>query len=277
MAPRPLTPDPRPPFHALSRRSSNSGQSGRWRQRLPGLPPGEVCPARRAERRRWRARRRRRHGRHRAPEHPAPIPLQSRTPRRARTPRRRQQPHRRRGPLHRSGGAGRHGGVRRSHRRAALRFHRAGPELCGGAAAGAAAAATRASPRPRTRRPPSTSRDARRRETPAPGVEAAGRCGAGGIPERRQIHADFAHLGGAAEDRRLPVHHARAEPGRGADAGELPQLRGGRYSRADRRRARRRTAWASSFCATSSARACWRTWWTSPKPAAATRCTISKS
>ncbi len=37
------------------------------------------------------------------------------------------------------------------------------------------------------------------------------------------------------------------------------------------------TGWASSSCATSSARACWCTWWTSRKPAAATRCTISKS
>ena len=35
-------------------------------------------------------------------------------------------------------------------------------------------------------------------------------------------------------------------------------------------------AWAFSFCATSSVPACWSTWWTFPKPAAATRWTISK-
>ena len=36
------------------------------------------------------------------------------------------------------------------------------------------------------------------------------------VPERRQEHADQRDLGGQAEDRRLPVHHARAEPRRGA-------------------------------------------------------------
>ena len=54
--------------------------------------------------------------------------------------------------------------------------------------------------------------------TAAAGAEAAGRCGAGGFPERRQIDADLAHFGGAAQDRRLSVHHARAESGRGAAA-----------------------------------------------------------
>ena len=36
-----------------------------------------------------------------------------------------------------------------------------------------------------------------------------------GFPERRQVDADLAHLGRAAQDRRLSVHHARAESGRG--------------------------------------------------------------
>ena len=30
------------------------------------------------------------------------------------------------------------------------------------------------------------------------------------VSQRRQIHADFAHFGGAPEDRRLSFHHARA-------------------------------------------------------------------
>ena len=53
-----------------------------------------------------------------------------------------------------------------------------------------------------------------RREGPAAAPEAAGRRRAGRLPERRQVDADLAHLRRAAEDRRLPVHHARAEPGR---------------------------------------------------------------
>ena len=84
-------------------------------------------------------------------------------------------------------------------------------------AAAAAAAATRASPRPRTRRPPST-------KPASPGEEHRLRLelklladvGPGRFPERRQIDADLAHFGRAAEDRRLSVHHARAESRRGA-------------------------------------------------------------
>ena len=49
-----------------------------------------------------------------------------------------------------------------------------------------------------------------------------------GFPERRQVHADLAHFGGAAQDRRLSVHHARAEPGRGQRGRR--NLRGGRHS-----------------------------------------------
>ena len=53
--------------------------------------------------------------------------------------------------------------------------------------------------------------------------------------------------------------------------GRLPQLRGGRYSGPDRRRAPGARAWASSSCGISSARACWRIWWMSRKRAAASR------
>ena len=80
----------------VHRRSQNSREGRRRRQRLPGVPPGEVRPARRSQRRRRRPRRRRHPGRHRAPQHPAPVPLQPRAQGRARPPRRRQQPHRRR-------------------------------------------------------------------------------------------------------------------------------------------------------------------------------------
>ena len=50
-------------------------------------------------------------------------------------------------------------------------------------------------------------------------------------------------LGGAAEDRRLPVHDAHAEPGRRV-AERRPQLRRRRRARTDRRRAR--GTWASA-------------------------------
>jgi hypothetical protein len=47
------------------------------------------------------------------------------------------------------------------------------------------------------------------------GVEAAGRRGPGRLSQCGQVDADLAHLGGAAQDCRLSVHDARAEPGRG--------------------------------------------------------------
>ncbi len=78
------------------------------------------------------------------------------------------------------------------------------------------------------------SRPSRRRAHLPPGTEAAGRCRAGGISQCRQVHADLAHLGGAAQDRRLSLHHAAAEPGRGGGrrGARRGQLRGRRYSRA---------------------------------------------
>ena len=59
-----------------------------------------------------------------------------------------------------------------------------------------------------------------------------------GFPERRQEHADRAHLGGAPEDRRLPVHDAHAQSRRRA-AERRPLVRRRRRARPDRRRAPR--------------------------------------
>ena len=81
---------------------------------------------------------------------------------------------------------------------------------CWSPRADAAAWATRAS------RPP-TNRAPRKVQPGEPGedqgsaarAEAARRRRPGRLPQRRQVDADRAHLGGAAEDRRLPVHDAR--------------------------------------------------------------------
>ena len=56
--------------------------------------------------------------------------------------------------------------------------------------------------------------------------------------ERRQVDAARRGLAGHAEDRRLPVHHARAEPRR--RRGRLRVVRHGRHPRPHRRRPRRR-------------------------------------
>ena len=62
-----------------------------------------------------------------------------------------------------------------------------------------------------------------------------------GLSERGQVDADRAHLRGPAEDCRLPVHDAHAEPRR-RSAQRRPQLRRRRRARAHRRRAPRRRA-----------------------------------
>ena len=59
---------------------------------------------------------------------------------------------------------------------------------------------------------------------------------------------------GQAQDRRLPVHHARTAPRRRALAG--PRVRARRHPRPDRRRGRGARASATSSCGTSNARAC---------------------
>ena len=60
-----------------------------------------------------------------------------------------------------------------------------------------------------------------------------------GYPNAGKSHAHLAHLGGEAEDRRLPVHHADAEPRRRADCQRRSQLRRRRRAGTHRRRARR--------------------------------------
>ena len=58
-----------------------------------------------------------------------------------------------------------------------------------------------------------------------------------GFPNAGQEHAHLADLGGQAQDRRLPVHHPRAAPGRGPL--RRARVRGGRHPRPDRRGERR--------------------------------------
>ena len=60
---------------------------------------------------------------------------------------------------------------------------------------------------------------ARRGAHRPPRAEVAGRRRAARLPQRRQVVADRAHLGGAPQDRRLPVHDAGAQPG---DGGRCP-------------------------------------------------------
>ena len=74
------------------------------------------------------------------------------------------------------------------------------------------------------------------RETPA-GAEAAGRRRPARLPQCRQEHLHPRGFGGHAEGRRLSVHHAVSEPGRG-QRGSGPQLRDRRHPRPDRRRGR---------------------------------------
>ena len=68
-------------------------------------------------------------------------------------------------------------------------------------------------------------------------TEADGRRCVGRLPERRQEHPDQCDQRGQAEDRRLSVHDARAEP-RGGQDRRSHGLRGRRHPRPDRRRQR---------------------------------------
>jgi len=106
-------------------------------------------------------------------------------------------------------------------------------------------------------------RQAGEEKAPAAGIETTGRRRAGGLSQCRQEHADFAHFGGPAKIADYPFTTLEPSLGVGANAA-VPQLRGGRYSGLIEA-ATRGTDWAYSSCATSSARACWRTWWTSRK------------
>ena len=75
--------------------------------------------------------------------------------------------------------------------------------------------------------------DQGRGEEPPARAQAAGRRRHRRLPQRRQVDAHQRHQPGPAQDRRLPVHHADAQPRRGPVA-RRAQLRGGRHPRADR-------------------------------------------
>ena len=68
------------------------------------------------------------------------------------------------------------------------------------------------------------------------GAQADGRRGAGRVPQRRQVHADLDRVGGQAQDRRLPLHHARAASRRGPGRrrARRHRVRHGRHPRAGR-------------------------------------------
>ena len=58
-------------------------------------------------------------------------------------------------------------------------------------------------------------RRAGRRAGDPPRAQGGRRHRPGGVPQRRQVQPDRGDLAGAAQDRRLPVHHPGAQPGRG--------------------------------------------------------------
>ena len=203
------------------------------------------------------------------PEHAAAPPLPHRVPRRARRARRPGQPHGRGGrragdpgaararspPTLRDGGADRRGAAPRA-------------SACRVAKGGRGGRGNRSFLSNRNRAP----RESEPGETGEErwlqlDLQAAGRRGPAGVPQRRQVDAAGRALGRAPEDRGLPVHDALARAGRGR--GGRPQLRDGRHPRASSRARTRARAWACSSCATCSARACWCTWWTPRAPRAA--------
>ena len=102
------------------------------------------------------------------------------------------------------------------------------------------------------------------------GIEAAGRCRAGRLSQRRQVDADFAHLGRQAEDRRLPVHDAGTQSGRGhGGRGAAPGVvRGGRRAGPDRGRAPGLGPWRPVPAPHRADPACWSTWWMCRTPRA---------
>ncbi len=80
---------------------------------------------------------------------------------------------------------------------------------------------------------------ARREEEPQARTQGAGRRRPAGHAQCGQVDLDQRHLERAPAHRRLPVHHAAPEPGRGARRAGA-ELRGGRPAGPDRRRVRRR-------------------------------------
>ena len=181
------------------------------------------------------------------------------------------------GTVHRSRSAGRHRGLRRRHRRASLRFHR---RMASASWSLAAARAARGNARFVT----STHQAPTEHEPGRPGEERRLRLelklladvGLVGFPNAGKIHPDLAHLGGPAQDRRLSVSPPSSRIWAWSSrrtftsfvVADIPGLIEGAHLG---------TAWASSSCGTSSAPACWCTWWMSPTSPAATRCTTSKS
>ncbi len=231
----------------------------RRRRRRPRLrlgPSGEVQAARRPGRRQRRRRRRRRPGRRPAGHHAArlpPPPAPQAPHRQARPGRPPQRRHRRR-----PGAAG-----ARRHRRARPRTATCSPTWSAPAPsswsppAARAASATRRWPRPGAR--PPASRCWASRARPATSCSSSRRSPTwpGRLPERRQVQPGRRDVGGPAEDRRLPVHHAGAEPGRRAGRGRALHRR--RRARPDPGRQPRARASAWSSCGTSSAAPRWCT------------------
>ena len=86
-------------------------------------------------------------------------------------------------------------------------------------------------------------------------VKLHGRRRARRVPERREVHADLGGERGEAQDRRLPVHHARAQPRRRALP--RPRVRRSPTSPASSRARPRARASATSSSATSSGPASW--------------------
>ena len=103
-----------------------------------------------------------------------------------------------------------------------------------------------------------------------PGAQAARRRRPARLPQRRQVVADRAHLGGAPQDRRLPVHDAGPEPGHGRPVGRA--LRSSSpTSRASSKARTPAPGSATASCATSTVPACWCTCWTRRRPPTAVR------
>ena len=193
---------------------------GQRRQRCGRLPPGEVCGRRRPRRRRWRPGRQRRPAGGRPYVHPDGLPLQAQIcggKRRwtgsgkrcsGKDGQRSGDPKVPRGTVIRDAETGEiiwdmsadralhpgQGGQRRLGQQALRHPHPAGAPLCQGGPA-------RPEPGGRV------------------GAEAAGRRGAGGLPQCGQVHPAERGHPGPAQDRQLPLHHPVPQPGRGVCGG----------------------------------------------------------